>query len=159
MPRFYYDLQTNITKLNEGICPPCLDKAIFKTKDGTFLEVEGLGEDNFGLDNGVLSGVVKGDISYSHSVDLVNTIDGAEWITADERFIELLDGAELIGYRIDEERLSEDHGYPDDFRVSASSFDVTIEIGDRSFDFHADNPMNDIELEVAVQDSIGHNGI
>lgn len=155
MSRLYYELQTNITGLKEYIASPCLDEAIFRTKDGTFLEVECLGAEDYGWKNGFLKGTVKGDISYRHSVDLVNEI--TDWTKVDisspelRTFAELMTGAELIGFRIDEERLCE-HRIPKNFDICAESMDVAIVLDNLEFTLHADNPLSETKLEASIQE-------
>ena len=129
MPRLYYDLETNIKNNKDYLFPPTLDKFIFELESGDILELESNGEDSLKYENGHLNGTWTGDIDYRLFKNDYSEYGDGEFISvADtaETFVKLLDNAKLIGFRFDEDALSE-HGYADDFIPACTEACITME--------------------------------
>jgi hypothetical protein len=163
-----YSLKTNITVQKEGIFPTCLDHLIFQTADGSYLEVESQGRDEFTHNNGELVGQWQDHVMYRRLDACLDYIGDGDFsdIDRDDCFYGLImdPATKMVGFRVDEESLSE-HGYSDDFVPECSNASVWITFihekhgsGVHTPRFKADKLLTDGALEATIKESLGRGG-
>lgn len=157
-----YSLETNITNLKNDIFPVCLDRLIFQTADGNYLEVESQGFDEFDYTDGELVGRWKDNVVYRQLDATLNITGDGEFrsIDNDELFYALITAlaTNLVGFRVDEEGLCE-HGFPEEFVPECKEADIRINFsnGDEfcCARFNADELLTESNLWLIIRENFG----